>query len=103
MTVYLFSDIFEKFKKFFNVDQTKETRFLYDVGFGFLPRKFEPTDEDSLIYDEEDEVPEMYFFTEGCIGIGFSLVANGVSKDQKFISKKLTCPQLICDHYVVND
>jgi hypothetical protein len=56
-----------------------------------------------LIYDEEDEVPEMYFFTEGTVGIGFSLVANGITKDQKHISKKLPCPQLICDHYVVND
>lgn len=81
MTVYLFSDIFEKFKKFFNVDTVKESRFLYEIAFGFLPRKFDNTEEDNLIYDEEDEVPEMYFFTEGTIGIGFSLVANGISKD----------------------
>jgi hypothetical protein len=44
-----------------------------------MPRKFEPTDEDKMIYDEEEEVPEMYFFNEGVIGIGFSLVANGIT------------------------
>ena len=42
-----------------------------------MPRKFEATDDDQIIYDEEEEVPEMYFITEGIVGIGFSLVANG--------------------------
>ena len=67
-----------------------------------MPRKFESHDDEKMIYDEEDEVPEMYFFNEGTIGIGFSLVANGVTNQQHFIVKKLTCPQLICDHYVVS-
>jgi len=79
MTVYLFSDIFENFKKFFIADAAKEPGFLYDISFGFMPRRFEPSDEDKMIYDEEDEVPEMYFFNEGTIGIGFSLVANGIT------------------------
>jgi len=43
-----------------------------------MPRKFEPTEEDRIIYDEEEEVLEMYFFTEGVIGVGFSLIANGL-------------------------
>lgn len=42
-----------------------------------MPRKFEPTNEDKIIYDEEEEVLEMYFITEGVIGVGFSLIANG--------------------------
>jgi len=79
MTVYLFSDIFENFNRFFCVDSTKESKFLFDISFGFMPRKFEPSDEDKMIYDEEDEVPEMYFFNEGTVGIGFSLIANGIS------------------------
>ena len=77
MTVYLFSDIFRQFKRFFNVDTANETRFLYDIAFGFMPRNFEPTDDDKIIYDEEEEVPEMYFILEGVIGIAFSLIANG--------------------------
>ena len=79
MTVYLFQDILEKFKRFFNVDSVRESQFLYEVTFGFMPRRFEQTEEDKIIYDEEDEVTEMYFFTEGFIGIGFTLVANGIS------------------------
>jgi hypothetical protein len=54
---------------------------LYDIAFGFMPRKFEPTEEDKVIYDEEEEVPEMYFITEGVVGIGFSLVANGMTNE----------------------
>jgi len=117
MSVYLFSDIFRQFRRFFNVDSdsTKETRFLYDVAFGFMPRKFEPTDDDKIIYDEEEEVPEMYFVTEGVIGIAFSLIANGFTNKQYSIGKRLSMNQigpqlntnptqghLICDHYVVN-
>ena len=80
MTKYLFEDIFQKFRRFFNTIENKESRFLYDVAFGFMPRKFEPTDEDHLIYDEEDEVPEMYFVLEGTVGIAYSLIANGISR-----------------------
>jgi len=62
--------------------------FLYDCAFGFMPRKFEPTPEDKIIYDEEEEVLEMYFVTEGIIGIGFSLIANGVLDKQYSVAKK---------------
>ena len=103
ITVYLYSDIFEKFKKFFNVDTYQESRFLYEIAYGFMPRKFEVTEEDSLIYDEEEDVAEMYFFADGIIGIGFSLVANGISKENRHISKKLQCPQVVCDHYALSN
>jgi len=71
--------LFKQFKRFFVLDSSKDTRFFYDIAFGFMPRKFEATEEDQIIYDEEEEVPEMYFVTEGIVGIGFSLVANGYS------------------------
>ena len=80
MTNYLFEDIFYKFRMFFNTNENKESRFLYDVSFGFMPRRFENTDEDRIIYDEEDEVPEMYFIVDGVVGIGYSLIANGICK-----------------------
>ena len=51
-----------------------------------MPRIFEDTEEDQIIYDEEEEVPEMYFMTEGVIGIGFSLVANGYANKQYHIA-----------------
>ena len=55
--------------------------FLFEVSFGFMPRRFDPIEEDRVIYDEEDEVTEMYFITEGCVCVGFSLVANGYYQD----------------------
>jgi hypothetical protein len=46
-----------------------------------MPRKFDYTcDEDRIIYDEEEEVSEMYFMQEGEIGVGFSLISNGILK-----------------------
>ena len=111
MTVYLFSDIFRQFKRFFNVDSAKESRFLYDVAFGFMPRNFTTNDDDKIIYDEEEDVPEMYFIIEGNIAIAFSLIANGFANKQYQIGKRLITQvggqatqeaHHICDHYVVN-
>jgi len=44
-----------------------------------MPRHFEPSEADKLIYDEEEPVPEMYFVNEGTIGVGFSLIIKGYS------------------------
>ena len=41
-----------------------------------MPRHFEDIEEDRVIYNEEEEVPEMYFIVEGSIGIGYSLISN---------------------------
>jgi hypothetical protein len=80
MTDHLFKDVFKKFHVFFQTKEYKESRFLYDVTFGFMPRRFDTGEEDWIIYDEEDEVPEMYFILSGSIGIGYSLVSGGLSK-----------------------
>jgi hypothetical protein len=88
MIVYLFSDVYREYSRFFNVDLPEENNFLYDISFGFMPRKFEPTEEDRIIYDEEEEVSEMYFISEGSIEIAFSLIGKGM-KDNYTIGKKL--------------
>ena len=49
-----------------------------------MPRKFDATEEDQIIYDEEEEEPEMYFITEGMIGIGFSLGPIALCQNQSF-------------------
>ncbi len=103
MTNYLFEDIFYKFRMFFHTNENQESRFLYDVSFGFMPRRFENTDEDRIIYDEEEEVPEMYFMVEGVVGIAYSLISNGISKKQYKIAKKMKNDCIICDHYLVNN
>ena len=78
MTKYLFEDVFFKFQRFFNYKENRESRFLYDVAFGFMPRKFEPTEEDEIIYEEEDDVPEMYFIIDGVVGVGYGLQSKKV-------------------------
>ena len=51
----------------------------------------------------------MYFFTEGIIGVGFTLVSkpNGMKNSSHSIAKKLVAgpnqQTIVCDHYVVND
>ena len=45
-----------------------------------MPRKFEATDEDRIIYDEEDEVKEMYFILEGTVGVGYNMLSLGGNK-----------------------
>ena len=103
MTNYLFEDIFYKFRMFFHTNENRDSRFLYDVSFGFMPRRFETTDDDKIIYDEEEEVPEMYFIVDGMVGVGYNLLSNGVSKRQYKIAKKMKNDCVICDHYIVNN
>jgi hypothetical protein len=95
MTNYLFQDVFYKFKEFFNTYENIESKFLYDVSFGFMPRKFE---EKEVIYDEEDEVPEIYFIMEGTIGVGFRIPGRGLS-DFRLI-KFFREDTFIWDHYI---
>jgi hypothetical protein len=52
-----------------------------------MPRLFEPEGDDKIIYDEEQEVPEMYFMIEGVVGVGYSLIANGVTKKSHCIGR----------------
>lgn len=66
ITNHLFEDIFRKFKTFFACNTIKDNKFLYDISYGFMPRHFHPDiDSDKIIYDYEDEVPEMYFGLSG--------------------------------------
>ena len=57
----------------------QDTEFLYKCALGFMPRRFDDTNEDRIIYKEEEEANEIYFFSEGIIGIGFGLVVNGLN------------------------
>lgn len=60
MTNYLFKDLFYNFRQFFLTFENRETKFLYEVSFGFRPRMFSKKE---IIYEEGDEVSEMYFIT----------------------------------------
>ena len=54
--------------------ENKNSKFIYDVCFGFKPAKFENVDHEWLILDEENEVTALYFIQEGCVGIGYYLM-----------------------------
>jgi len=107
MTNYLFEDIFKNFKFFFKStkDSNREQKFLYDVSYGFLPREFDPENEkdDEIIYNEEDEVPEMYFCLEGIVSVGYFFGAGRKTKHDFKAVKKFVQMFIICDHYVVNN
>ena len=70
---FLFDDIFYNFRYFFNPQKYKGSGFLYDVAFGLMPRHFSDKEEENVIFDEEDEVLEMYFIVSGQVGIGYHL------------------------------
>jgi hypothetical protein len=73
---YLFDDVFYNFSSFFNPDLYRESKFLYDVAFGLSPRFFSSeTEGENIIFDEEEEVFEMYFVMKGQVGLGFHLLS----------------------------
>lgn len=109
MTNYLFEDIFYRFRQFFQTGENKDSKFLYDISFGFMPRRFvhdlpgTETDE-SIIYDPDDEVPEMYFIMEGMVGVGYYM-PFGRDNPTKCIklAKYLKEWTFICDYYVIEN
>ena len=72
-----------------------------------MPRTFAPEGDDRIIYDEEEEVTEMYFVTDGVISVCYSLVANGITNKLYSKGKTLNSSNIsqiiIGDHYVVSD
>jgi hypothetical protein len=46
---------------------------MYDMSTGFLPRFFDSQNTlDKVIYEEDQEVPEMYFVISGLIGFAIN-------------------------------
>lgn len=95
MINYLFQDVFYKFRQFFNTFENRESEFLYNVAFGFMPRKF---DENEIVYDEEDEVTEIYFILEGTLGVGFRVM--GTENNNIKLIKYFRDDSFVCDYYV---
>ena len=103
LTEYLFDDIIFKHRFFFNTDQNRNSKFLYDVCFGFKPQKFDQQESVNLIIDEENEVTDMYFIQEGCIGIGYYLLSQGLSTKQYDLGIEVKNNHFICDYYVCHN
>ena len=71
---YLFKDIFDMHSRFFysrsRPNMRADSEFLTDIAKGLMPRLFiadHPSDK--VIYEEDQEVSEMYFINQGFIGI----------------------------------
>lgn len=79
--------MFKAFHRFFDSDSIKNKQLLSDISYGFLPRHFSLVDDDKVIYDENQEISELYFILDGFIGIGFTLV-NTVGSNKSFILSK---------------
>jgi hypothetical protein len=69
----LFNDFISKsaYKTFFETGTNFNTRFCYEVSFGFMPREFNDTPEDRYIYEEEGDVTEIYFIVSGNWAVAF--------------------------------
>lgn len=74
-----------------------------------MPRRFiadlpgTDTDE-SIIYDPDDEVPEMYFIMEGMVGVGYYMPFGHESPSKRIrMAKYLKEWTFICDYYVLNN
>ena len=88
-TTYVFSDVFKHHVRFFTLDIKKDIDFLHLVVYGMMPRRFLAEDnDDKYICLEEQEVGEMYFITEGFVGIGFSMAGFSNTKVNFVIGKK---------------
>lgn len=104
---YLFHDVIKKFARFFDAtffpgSNTPNRKLLFLLTQGIVPRRFLPTEEDRVIYEEFQEVHEMYFITDGFIGIGFSKPFCGISDTPYKMIRTQRGVQTICDHYVIN-
>jgi hypothetical protein len=74
MTRFLFADIINitAFRSFFKIGKEFDSNFLYEIAFGFMPRKFTNTAKDRYMYDEEGDVTEIYFILKGEWAIAFN-------------------------------
>ena len=100
---YLFDDIFYNFRFFFNPQRNKDSKFLYDVAFGLKPRHFSEKEDENVIYDEEEEVLEMYFILNGTVGIGFHTYQQPLDKMPFQITHQIGSNSFFGDYYLCNN
>ena len=73
----MFKDIFDKHYRFFEPKMRPtmkdDSLFMADFAKGMRPRWFQADDQnDKFIYEENQEVSEMYFIDEGIVGIAIT-------------------------------
>ena len=99
LSEYIFSDIYGKFPRFFKPSILNETEFVELFSRGLMPRKFNHDDSaDSIIFEENQDVSEMYFFQEGSFSIGI----NSFSHSQRKILYTNGKEDIVGDYYVLH-
>jgi hypothetical protein len=70
---FLYNDFINKpaYSDFFDTGNSFNSRFSYEVSFGFMPREFNDSPEDRYIYEEEGDVTEIYFLIKGQWAVAF--------------------------------
>lgn len=100
---FIYRDVTMQYQRFFNSKFIKDRKFLFDISLGLMPRFFDASDAlDKVLYEEDQEVPEMYFITKGLIGFAVNSFFQKMGGLFYKIGRKQEGRQLICDHYVVN-
>ena len=85
---YLFKDLFEGFTFFLQPEISADQKFLFSLSRGLMPRRFEPIDNDKIIYEENQEVAEMYFVMKGFIGYAVNQLSDKINQGFYKIAKK---------------
>jgi hypothetical protein len=101
---YLFHDLFKTNTRLFG-EMMHMKEVLYDVATGLIPRFFDRNEkslEDSIIWDENEQVSELYFIQQGAVRIGFSVISGGVLGQGHVVSMMQDGRTVIGDHYVLN-
>ena len=77
MSDYLYADVFNGYKRFFNEDVLGQKNFLKQLAMGLMPRRFDSSNkEDKIIYEENQEVSELYLVIEGKVSIAINAFSN---------------------------
>ena len=67
------------------------------------PRNFSDKEDQNIIYDEEEEVNEMFFILNGTVGIGFHLYQQPLQKQRYKLTHFISQNTFFGDYYICNN
>jgi hypothetical protein len=85
---YLFKELFDSFTFFLQPEISADQKFLFALSRGLMPRRFDAIENDKIIYEENQEVAEMYFVMKGFIGYAVNQLSDKISQGFYKIAKK---------------
>ncbi len=68
-----------------------------------MPRLFNDHVDENIIFDEEEEVLEMYFIVSGKVGIGYHMYQQPLEKRRYNITLQMGTNMFIGDYYLFNN